>query len=108
VVRSSRSRSGQYGLHLQRLARGEVVRELIPAELPMSFQESAELEEAIELLEPLAFVFNRLLEQLMERSMDRSLATDHIEIELSLEVHPGREVHFRNFSVSKHQAFRLS
>jgi protein ImuB len=85
-------RLGQYGLHLQRLARGEVVRELIPAELPMSFQESAELEEPVELLEPLAFVLNRMLDQLMGRLIDRSLATDHIEIELSLEVHPDHEI----------------
>lgn len=85
-------RLGQYGLHLQRLARGEVVRELIPAELPMSFQESTELEEPVELLEPLAFVLNRMLDQLIRRLIDRSLATDHIEIELSLEVHPDHDI----------------
>src|SRR6476660_7726461 len=84
-------RLGQYGLHLQRLARGAVMRELVPAALPASFQESTELEEPIELLEPLAFVLNRLLDQLMERLIERSLATDQIEIVLSLEVHPDRE-----------------
>lgn len=85
-------RLGQYGLHLQRLARGEVMRELVPAELPVSFQESTELEEPVELLEPLAFMLNRLLEQLMERLIDRSLATDHIEIDLTLEVNSDRDV----------------
>src|ERR1044071_3785729 len=85
-------RLGQYGLHLQRLARGAVMRELVPAALPASFQESTELEEPIELLEPLAFVLNRLLEQLVERLIERSLATDQIEIELTLEVHSDRDV----------------
>ena len=56
-------RLGQYGLHLQRLAQGAVMRELVPASLPESFQESTELEEPVELLEPLAFVVNRLLDQ---------------------------------------------
>ncbi|HEY5030045.1 MAG TPA: DNA polymerase Y family protein [Candidatus Angelobacter sp.] len=85
-------RLGQYGLHLQRLANGTVVRELVPAALPASFQESTELEEPVDLLEPLAFVINRLLDQLMERLIERSLATDHIEIELSLDIHPDRDV----------------
>ena len=85
-------RLGQYGLHLQRLARGAAMRELVPAALPASFQESTELEEPIDLLEPLAFVLNRLLEQLMERLVERSLATDQIEIELTLEVHSDRDI----------------
>ncbi len=85
-------RLGQYGLHLQRLARGAVIRELVPAALPASFQESTELEEPIELLEPLAFILNDLLEQLMQRLVERSLATDHIEIELTLEIHSDRDV----------------
>jgi protein ImuB len=85
-------RLGQYGLHLQRLARGTVMRELVPATLPPSFQESTELEEPVELLEPLAFVLNRLLEQLMERLIERSLATDQIEIDLTLEVNSDRDV----------------
>jgi protein ImuB len=85
-------RLGQYGLHLQRLAKGGVMRELVPAALPPSFQESTELEEPIELLEPLAFVLNGLLEQLMERLVERSLATDHIEIEMTLEIHSDRDV----------------
>jgi protein ImuB len=86
-------RLGQYGQHLQRLARGEVVRELVPAGLPVSFQESTELEEPVELLEPLAFVLNRLLEQLMERLIEKSLATDQIDIELFLEVQTDIEIH---------------
>ena len=85
-------RLGQYGLHLQRLARGTITRELVPAALPPSFQESTELEEPVDLLEPLAFILNRLLEQVMERLIERSLATDQIEIELTLELNSDRDV----------------
>ena len=83
-------RLGQYGLHLQRLARGATTRELIPAGLPIVFRESEEMEEAVELLEPLCFVLNRLLEELIGQLVERSLATDQINIELGLEVHADR------------------
>jgi protein ImuB len=85
-------RLGQHGLHLQRLAQGAIYRELVPAEPPTSFQESMELEEPVELLEPLSFILNRLLEQLMEHLAARSLATDNVGLSLSLEVHPDRDV----------------
>jgi protein ImuB len=80
-------RLGQPGLHLRRLARGEVERELVPAESPSVFCESLELEEAVDLLEPLGFVLNRLLEELMLRLRIWSLATDHVQVDLELEVH---------------------
>ena len=85
-------RLGQHGLHLQRLARGEVRRELIPAEPPERFQGSVELEEAIDLLEPLGFVLNSLLEELMARLKARSLATDEVRVDLELEVHADRQL----------------
>lgn len=85
-------RLGQYGLHLQRLARGEAQRELVPAEPPERFQESIELEEAIDLLEPLGFLLNSLLEQLMTRLKARSLATDEVRVALELEVHADRQL----------------
>lgn len=85
-------RLGQAGLHLQRLARGEVRRELIPVESLQSFQESLELEESVDLLEPLGFFLNRLLEELMSRLQVRSLATDHVQVDLGLEIHPDRQV----------------
>ena len=88
-------RLGQHGLHLQRLARGEVRREFVPAEPPERFQESLEMEEAIDLLEPLGFVLNRVLQHLISRLKSRSLATDEARIDLELEVHADRqsEVH---------------
>src|SRR5579884_973272 len=52
-------RLGQRGLHLHRLAQGAVMRELVPTEPPASFAECEELEEAVELLEPLSFVLNQ-------------------------------------------------
>src|SRR5262249_40046999 len=85
-------RLGQYGLHLQRLAQGEGQRELIPAELPAAFQESMELEETVELMEPLSFLLNRLLERLTARLHARSLATDQVHVDLSLEVHSDRDL----------------
>jgi protein ImuB len=85
-------RLGQYGLHLQRLCRGDVKRELVPAERPMCFAECVELEEAVELLEPLGFLLNRLLEQLCQRLTARSLATDEVRVDLNLEVHLDREL----------------
>jgi protein ImuB len=85
-------RLGQAGLTLQRLARGEVHRELVPVEPSPTFQESMELEESVELLEPLAFVLNRLLEQVTARLRARSLATDEIRIVLNLEIHQDRQL----------------
>ena len=85
-------RLGQPGLHFQRLARGEVQRELTPAETPAAFRESMELEELVELLEPLGFILNRLLEQVMLRLRENSLATDHVQLELTLESHPERQL----------------
>jgi protein ImuB len=85
-------RLGQHGLHLQRLASGAVMRELVLSELPAVFEECTELEEAVELMEPLCFILNRLLEQLMRRLVERSLAADQIEIDLALEIHCDRDV----------------
>jgi protein ImuB len=86
-------RLGQQGLHLQRLARGEAQRELVPAEPPLIFRESMELEEPVDLLDPLAFILNRLLDQVMHRLRERSLATDHVLLDLTLELHQDRQVH---------------
>jgi protein ImuB len=85
-------RLGQQGLHLQRLAKGETQRELHPVDAPILFRESMELEEPVDLLEPLAFILHRLLEQVMCRMLERSLATDHVRLDLTLEVHPDRQL----------------
>ena len=85
-------RLGQNGLYLQSLARGQVHRELVPAEPPPAFVETVELEEAVDLLEPLGFVLHRSLQQLCQRLTARCLATDEIGVVLDLEVHADREV----------------
>ncbi len=78
-------RLGQEGLLLQRLARGATLRPLVPAEPPLQFEEVMELEYAVEMLEPLAFVLNRLLEQLCARLAARSLATTQLTLRLELD-----------------------
>jgi protein ImuB len=78
-------RLGQEGLRLQQLARGAVSRTLVPVEAPPVFEEAVELEHPIVLLEPLAFLLNRLLEQICARLGFRALATQELRLTLELE-----------------------
>jgi protein ImuB len=78
-------RLGQEGLRLQNLARGITSRTLVLVEVPMVFEEAVELEYAIVLLEPLAFLLNRLLEQLCARLASRALSTQELRLTLELE-----------------------
>lgn len=81
-------RLGQEGKRLQILARGANQRPLIPAEPELKFEESMEVEAPITLLEPLAFILGRLLSQLCNRLVVRSLAASEIRLELELEPPP--------------------
>ena len=78
-------RLGQQGLRLQLLARGTASRTLVPVEAPLVFEEAVELEHPIVLLEPLAFLLNRLLEQLCARLGSRALSTQELRLTLELE-----------------------
>jgi protein ImuB len=78
-------RLGQEGLRLQQLARGAASRTLVAVEAPLAFEEAIELEHPIVLLEPLAFLLNRLLEQLCARLGARALATQELRLALELE-----------------------
>ena len=79
-------RLGQEGLRLQRLARGGAAsRTLVPVDVPMVFEEAIEPEHPITLLEPLAFLLNRLLEQLCARLGSRALATQELRLTLGLD-----------------------
>jgi protein ImuB len=78
-------RLGQEGLHLQKLARGAASRTLVPVEAPAVFEEAVELEFPIVLLEPLAFLLNRLLEQVCARLASRALNTQELRLTLELE-----------------------
>ena len=78
-------RLGQEGKWLQDLARGTDQRILVPIEPELKFEESMELEVALELLEPLTFILARLLKQLCTRLLARSLATNEVKLVLGLE-----------------------
>src|ERR1035438_10496357 len=60
-------RLGPEGLRLHRLARGAGDRPLVPVREPLHFEEEAELEYPVELLEPLMFVLAQLLSGLRAR-----------------------------------------
>ena len=83
-------RLGQAGIYLQKLARGVTSRTLVPIEPPLIFEEMIELEYPLVLLEPLAFLLGRLLEQLCARLGARALATQ--ELRLCLELANGWQV----------------
>jgi protein ImuB len=78
-------RLGQAGIHLQALARGATSRTLVPVEPPLIFEEVIDLEYPLVLLEPLAFLLGRLLEQLCARLGARALATQELRLCLELE-----------------------
>ena len=78
-------RLGQEGLRLQQLARGAASRTLVPVETPPVFEEAVELEYPIVLLEPLAFLLNRLLENICARLASRALNTQELRLTLELQ-----------------------
>jgi protein ImuB len=93
-------RLGQQGLRLQQLARGAASRTLVPVEAPLIFEEAVELEYPIVLLEPLAFLLNRLLDQLCARLASRALAAQELHLTLDLESRP-------QFNQQFHRTLRL-
>lgn len=78
-------RLGQEGVYWQKLARGAVSRTLVPVEPPLVFEETMELEDPVFLLEPLAFLLARMLEQLCARLESRALATQELRLQLELQ-----------------------
>src|SRR5215472_1514663 len=92
-------RLGQPGLHLQQLARGTASRTLAPVEAPLTFEEAVELEHPIVLLEPLAFLLNRLLEQICARLGSRALATQELRLTLELSNLLGVDDDFENSGI---------
>jgi protein ImuB len=77
-------RLGQQGIRLQKLARGAASRNLRVLEPRLIFAESVELEDPIVLLEPLAFLLNRMLEQVCARLRARALAVQELRLNLEL------------------------
>src|SRR6202795_4431063 len=93
-------RLGQQGIRLQKLARGAASRNLRVLEPRLIFAESVELESPIVLLEPLAFVLNRMLEQVCARLRARALAAHELHLNLELAAAPpnDRESFIRTFT----------
>jgi protein ImuB len=77
-------RLGQQGLRLRKLARGAALRNLRAMEPQLIFAESVELEYPIVLLEPLALLLNRMLEQICARLWQRALAVQELHLILTL------------------------
>ncbi len=92
-------RLGQEGLHLQKLARGTASRTLVPVEAPAVFEEAIELEYPIVLLEPLAFLLNRLIEQICARLAGRALATQELRLTLELQNLAGVDPQLDRFGI---------
>jgi protein ImuB len=78
-------RLGPEGVRLQKLARGESDRPLLLAKPAPGFERSIELDDPIELLEPLSFILARLLNQLCANLQAHGLAVDSFQLRLKLE-----------------------
>jgi protein ImuB len=78
------ARLGQDGVEWQRLARGDDPRPLVPAVADERFEQALDLEWPIEGLEPLSFVFARLMEPLEAHlaRRDRGAAVLHVRLHL--------------------------
>src|SRR5260370_7821622 len=72
------------------MARGTDDKPLIAKEFPSNFEEPMDLDSSVELLEPLLFVLNRLLEQLCARLRMHILAIGEIKVILTLERNDSR------------------
>jgi len=78
-------RLGQEGIKLQQLAAGKTERHLHVKQPEPIFSTSLELEHAISELEPLSFIFARLLHQLCAALNAHALATNELCVTLQLE-----------------------
>lgn len=76
---------GQEGVRLHAIAGGNGQRQLTLATPANVFEESLELDDAVEELEPLSFLLGRLLDQLCARLSARALATRAISLQLELQ-----------------------
>lgn len=78
-------RLGQEGVRLQKLAQGKSDRPLVLFQPPIGFEQSLELEHPVTELEPLSFIFARLLNQLCANLNTQALATNELRLSLKLE-----------------------
>jgi protein ImuB len=78
-------RLGERGVYLQKMSRGAVSRTIVPVDPPLIFEEAVELEHPLVLLEPLAFLLGRLLDQLCARLSAHALATQELRLKMELD-----------------------
>ena len=78
-------RLGQEGIRLQQLASGKTERHLKLKQPAPVFENSIELEHALAELEPLSFIFARLLNQLCASLNAYALATNELRVRMKLE-----------------------
>ena len=78
-------RLGQDGVHLQQLAAGKTNRHLKLKQAAPVFENSIELEYPIAQLEPLSFIFARLLNQICAGLYTHALATNELHVQMKLE-----------------------
>lgn len=89
-------RLGQMGLKLQQLAAGKIERHLHVKQPAPVFSNSLELEHPISELEPLSFLFGRLLHQLCAALNAYALATNELCVTMKLE---DQKTHERKLSL---------
>jgi protein ImuB len=77
-------RLGQAGIRLQQLAAGKTERHLKIKQAPPVFANSLELDHPIAEIEPLSFIFARLLHQLCAALNAYALATNELQVQLQL------------------------
>jgi len=78
-------RLGAEGVRLQKLARGKSQRTLFLAQFAPAFQKTIDLDDPVELLEPLSFIFARVLNELCASLQGHGLAANELKLRLSLE-----------------------
>lgn len=82
-------RLGRHGVRMQQLASGEICRELVLSEPPLTFEEAIELENAADGIEPLLFLLGHMLEQVCTRLHTRALCTNELRLRFALEQRTG-------------------
>lgn len=95
-------RFGQEGKRWRQLSQGDDPKPLLPKQFPDQFEEFMDLEFSVDLLEPLLFILNRLLDQLCLRLRMHVLATTELKITLTLEpenLSDQPPLHIRNLSL---------
>jgi protein ImuB len=89
-------RLGQAGIRLQQLATGKTERHLKLKQAAPVFANSLELDHPLAEIEPLSFIFARLLHQLCAALNAYALATNELQVQLQLE---DQTVHERRLSL---------